>query len=165
MDIDRIPEKASVFIDANIFIYHFAGVSEKCTRFLQRVREGEVVTTVSSIVVAEVIHRRMIAEAIDKGLVNTKNVVRKLKESPEMVKTLSQYSQDVEDILSLPIMVEPVTKEDIASSKLKRNNYGLLTNDSLNLACMERLKIADIVTHDNDFDNLHGLNIWKPDDI
>lgn len=79
MDIDKIPNKISVFIDTNIFIYHFAGVSERCTRFLHKIRKGELIATVSSIVIAEVIHRRMIAEVIDKDLATIKNAVRKLK--------------------------------------------------------------------------------------
>ena len=47
MDIDAIPDGTLVFVDANIFIYHFAGVSDKCTRFLQRVLKGEVKAVVS----------------------------------------------------------------------------------------------------------------------
>jgi len=66
LDIDKIPDKSRVFIDANIFIYHFAGVSNQCAK---------------------------------------------------------------------------------------------------NLAFMERHKIIYIVTHDNDFDNIPCISIWKPVDI
>ncbi|RKY02162.1 hypothetical protein DRP77_08380 [Candidatus Poribacteria bacterium] len=165
MDIDAIPDGTLVFVDANIFIYHFAGVSDKCTRFLQRVLKGEVKAVVSTIVMAELIHRRMVAEAVEKGFVTLRNAVRKLKENPRIVKLLSQYSRDVEAILALPIIVEPITRDDIISSGQLRERYGLMTNDSLNLACMERLGIRDIATRDEDFEAVEWINVWKPDDI
>jgi len=66
----------------------------------------------------------MIAEVIDNDLATIKNVIKKLKGSPDIVKTLSQYSKDINNILALSIIVEPITKEDIIKSQMERNNYG-----------------------------------------
>jgi len=165
LDIEKIPDKSRVFIDANIFIYHFAGVSNQCADLLYRVVNRKIDAMVSTIVIAEIIHRRMIAEALDNGLATTKNVIKKLKKYPDMVKSLTQYSEDIENILSMPITVEPVTKSDIINSVSLRAKYGLLTNDSLNLAFMKRHKIINIVTHDNDFDTIPDTTICKPVDI
>lgn len=42
MDLNEVTNSSRVYIDANIFIYHFSGVSEQCTRFLERCETGEV---------------------------------------------------------------------------------------------------------------------------
>ena len=165
MYINDIPDSRGVFIDANIFIYHFAGISKQCTHLFERIRDGELTGFVNTIILAEVLHRRMIAEAIEKGLVTSKNAVRRLKERPDFVKSLTQYSQDVQDIIKTPLTVESVTKEDILASASIRRAHGVLTNDSIILATMERLSIVDFVTHDNDFDDISKLKLWKPDDI
>jgi len=163
--INDIPDSNKVFIDANIFIYHFAGISKQSTHLFERIRDGELTGFVNTIILAEVLHRRMIAEAVEKGLVTSKNAVRRLKEHPDSVKSLTQYSQDVQDIIQIPLTVESVTKADILASAKIRSAHGILTNDSIILATMERLSIIDFVTHDDDFDSISKLNLWKPDDI
>ena len=165
MYINDLPEKSKVFIDANIFIYHFAGISQQCKHFFKRIREGKLNSFVNTTILAEVLHRRMIAEAIEKELVPSKSAVRRLKKRPELVKELTQYSQDVRDIIQTPLTVESVTKADILASAKIRSVHGLLTNDSIILATMERLSVVDFVTHDNDFDDISKLKLWKPDDI
>ena len=165
MHINDIPDSRKVFIDANIFIYHFAGISEQCTHLFERIRDGKLTGLVNTIILTEVLHRRMIVEAIEKGLVTPKNAVRRLKERSDFVKSLTQYSTDVQNIIQTPLIVESVTKADILTSANIRRAHGMLTNDSIILATMERLSIIDFVTHDNDFDSITKLKLWKPDDI
>ena len=42
MKLTEIPEGEAVFIDANIFIYHFAGASEECKEFLKDCAKKEL---------------------------------------------------------------------------------------------------------------------------
>jgi len=68
MAID-FPDGSEVFVDANIFIYHFSGPTEytdSCTQFLQRIEDGELLGLTSMLVVAETLHRLMIIEATSK---------------------------------------------------------------------------------------------------
>jgi len=37
-----IPINSRIFIDSNIFIYHFLNVSESCTNFLEKVELREI---------------------------------------------------------------------------------------------------------------------------
>ena len=53
-----------VFIDANIFIYHFGGRSLECKKFLERCARRLLLGYTATPVIGEVLHRRMIAEAI-----------------------------------------------------------------------------------------------------
>ena len=79
-----------VFIDANIFIYHFGGRSMEGKAFLERCARRELLGYTFTPVLAEVLHRHMVAEAIAKGLVTARTAVRKLGETPELVKQLTQ---------------------------------------------------------------------------
>lgn len=76
MDINSIPGQVSALMDANIFIYHLAGLSPDCTSFLRRVARGEFDSHVTTVVIAEVLHRRMLGEAVAKGLVSPSQALK-----------------------------------------------------------------------------------------
>lgn len=59
MRLDDLPPAPSVFIGANIFIYHFTGASEECTRFGRRCEAGELAGVASVSVLREVLRRLM----------------------------------------------------------------------------------------------------------
>lgn len=65
-DLATLPSGARIFIDANIFIYHFtqAPLTSAYTAFLQRVEAGDLHGITSIVAFAEVAHRLMILEAI-----------------------------------------------------------------------------------------------------
>jgi len=99
-----------VFIDANIFIYHFGGQSLECRVLLERCARRNLSGYTSTPVLAEVLHRRMVAEAIAQGLVTAKTAVRKLGETPEMVRHLTVYQEDVSKISQMHITILPLTQ-------------------------------------------------------
>ena len=60
------PDHSEVFVDANIFIYHFSGPTEHtdaCTQFLQRIEEARLSGLTSVLILTETLHRLMIIEA------------------------------------------------------------------------------------------------------
>ena len=60
MRLSGLPEGTRVFIDANIFIYHFSAASRfnsSCTDFLERVEFGAVHGVTSAAIVQETVHR------------------------------------------------------------------------------------------------------------
>ena len=89
MDINLLPDGIACLIDANIFIYYLSGVSGDCKAFLQRIVQGEIQSYITTTVVAEVLHRRMIGEAVAKGLVTPSKVLSKLKANPNLIKGLT----------------------------------------------------------------------------
>lgn len=165
MDINAIPGQVSALIDANIFIYHLAGLSSDCTTFLRRVARGEFDSYVTTIVIAEALHRRMLGESVAKGLVSASQALKRLKANPELVTQLTDYIADVRTILLLPIKIAEITAADIESSHSLRQAHGLFVNDSINLACAERLGIKHIVTRDGDFAVVPDLSVWSPADF
>jgi predicted nucleic acid-binding protein len=79
MTLKQIVSGTKVFIDANIFIYHFTGVSDECSDFLNRCERGDIFGITSANVLLEVLHRLMMIEAIRKKIVRPPNIVKKLK--------------------------------------------------------------------------------------
>ena len=52
--------------------------------------------------------------------------------------------------------------KDLHRGKQVRQEYGLLTNDSLIVAVMQRHRLRHLATHDRDFARLPILHIWQP---
>ena len=165
MTLAEVRAGDTVFIDANIFIYHFGGRSAECRAFLERCARREVQGYTSTLVLAEVLHRLMVAEAITKGLVTAKTAVRKLGETPGLVKQLTQYQDDVNTIFQMNITILTLTSEVVQSSAEVRRSVGLLTNDSLLVACMRTYALTKLATANGDFDHVGELEIHKPTDL
>ena len=81
MFLDEIPTGTRVFVDSNIFIYHFLGISESCTSFLSRAESQDIVAYTSTIVLAEVLHRLMIAEVVERYNLKPKDALEFLKKT------------------------------------------------------------------------------------
>jgi len=117
------------------------------------------------VIIAEVLHRRMMAEALAKGVITAGQLLKKLKADPSLITGLSNYVAEVEDLLLLPFSIVEVIFADIKASHALRQMHGMFVNDSINLACATRFGITDVVTHDSDFARVAGINVWSPTDV
>lgn len=93
MAFEELPPGQTIVIDANIFVYHFSGVSVDCTRLLERCAAADLVGVTPAHTVLEAAHRLMLLEAVTKGIVTRGDVARKLAEKPEAVMQLTEYSR------------------------------------------------------------------------
>lgn len=164
MNFDDIRNGARVFIDANIFIYALRATSPQCRSLLTRCDSGALEGWITTSIVAEVAHRRMIQEAQMLGLVGS-NPARALAEKPAIIRQLNRYSEEVRDLLGSGIGVEPVLPADFHLALEFQQQFGLLTNDSLNLAVARRLGLTEIATADRGFDAAQGFIVYKPADV
>lgn len=161
----KIPTDAKVFIDSNIFIYHFLGnhiLSGSCTNLLKNIEDGIYHGYTSVVVLKEVLHILMLSDAIELYDLKPNSAVTYLEKHPEIVKNLTKSSDSIEKIEQMNIVILPLTNIDIIKSRIIRENYGLLTNDSVNLFLMQNHNIPYIATNDSDFDNIKHSHIWKP---
>ncbi len=163
--LDAISPGQVVFVDASIFIYHFTGRSQACRALLERCEAGEVQGITAAHVVMEVLHRLMMLEAVQKGLVSPGNVVRRLKERPEVVRRLSDYAGYAGRIPGMGIEVLPVEPEVVQASQQIRTQAGLLISDSITVAMMEQQRIRAVATQDQDFARVAGLQVFVADDL
>lgn len=58
MDIKLLPAGARCLVDANIIIYNLGGLSLDCKAFVARVTRHEVEAFLTTVILAEVLHRR-----------------------------------------------------------------------------------------------------------
>ena len=106
MPVDRLPNLPAgthVFLDANVFIYAFAGHSKECHDLLRRCSTEEVFGITTLDVINEVTHRLMLAEAVAKGVI-TKGNVSALKGKWRDVAKLSEYWTLAARIFALNIL-------------------------------------------------------------
>lgn len=160
-----LPDQSEIFVDANIFIYHFSGPTEytnPCTQFLQRIEGAKLFGFTSTLVVAETLHRLMIIEATSKLRIEPKAAIHHLKTHPLDVKKLTEHMRVPEKIYDIGIKILPVEINDILKSNDIKKEYGLLTNDTITLAVMRRHHLTNIATNDPDFERIGGLVIWRP---
>lgn len=165
MTFDALKAGDAVFIDANVFIYHCNGISSDCKQFLSRCSDKNIAGYSATFTLAEVLHRFMIAEAVRKKYIRSKNPVKQLKKHPEIITHLSDYSADVASIQTMNITILDLTQKTLHTSEAIRNTEGLLTNDSLLLAVMKQANLTKLATNDNDFDHIRWLDLYKPADV
>jgi len=165
LTLNEVQTGQTVFVDANIFIYHFTGRSRVCMSFLERCENGKVRGITGTHVLLEVLHRLMAMEAVQQGLVSSSDVARKLKEQPQIVRALSNYARNVARIEDIGVQVRPVGFEEIRASYEVRTRTGLLVYDSVSVAMMEQMGVAAIATEDRDFGVLPELQVYTAGDI
>jgi len=161
----ELPAGHTVFIDANIFIYHFTGLSQECSRFLERYERGDLWGVTAVHVLLEVLHRMMMIEAVTKKLVTSGNVAKKLRTKPNVVKQLADYQTQTEAILEMGIEVVGLTSDALRISHPYRRWDGLLVNDSLIATVMDAEVISDLITANPDFTPVPGLESIAPLDL
>lgn len=170
MDLASIPNGTRVFVDTNIFFLHFLGKSATCTALIQRIHLGDLSAYVNSRVLLDLLHKMMLAEAVQKGLIQ-KARAEKLKDwlvrNRAQAGQLTAYQTQFESILSLRISLLRTTKKLLKDTKAERLAHGLMAGDSLHLGSMNRHSpiIPNLATNDGDFYHVPAVTIWKPMDV
>ena len=165
MRLDDLQSETTVFIDANIFIYHFTGASEECTRFLRRCEAGELIASTSVSVLLEVLHRLMMVEAVRSGAIRPPKVLEKLRRRPEVVRSLSEYYVQTARIPDMRISVRVLSEDVLAASQRVRHEHGLLVGDSLLLAAMRAEGVRTLASHDADLRRISQIEVAAPADV
>lgn len=163
--LEEIGPGSMVFVDANIFIYHFTGRSMACRTLLERCEEGEVLGITGAHVVLEVLHRLMMLEAVQKDLISPGNVARRLRERLDIVRALDEYARHAGRIDDMGVRILPVDAQVVRASHEVRRAAGLLINDSVSVAMMQQDGIRAIATQDQDFKTVPGLQVYLARDI
>jgi len=163
--LDALPDESSVFVDANIFIYHFTGASVWCRRLLDRCAGGRLHGITSLPVLLEVAHRLMIIEAQQDQLVRGSNPGEKLTRLPAVVRRLHRYEEWTLAIPRMGVEVEEVTQPDFIRSLDVRRTTGLLALDALIVAVMRRLRLTNLASADQGFRVVSRLSVLEPNDL
>lgn len=166
MFLSDLEDGLPVFIDANIFIYHFSKESRfnsASSKFLERAEEGEINGVTSTSIILEATHRMMILEAtVILPEIKAKDLVKYLKIHPEIVKKLLNHQSIPLKIASFNLEIISPDIDTIARSQQMKSQYGFLSNDALILQIMEDRKINNLASNDSDFQKVPFVTLYKP---
>jgi len=161
-----LPDGATVFIDANIFLHTILGTakeSEPSAYFLSQVDNGILNGTTSVIVLNEVLHRLLIASVVSGSGISPDSAVSFLKKNPATVRDATAVWELVDDILNIRnLEIFAISDVTFQRSLAIMQEYGLLSNDALHVASMDEHSITTLVTYDRDFENISRITVWNP---
>lgn len=161
----NLPAGARCFIDANIFYYHYIDTppfSEPCSDLLQRVLDGDVTGVSSPHVMAEAVHKVMLAEAASHFGLPRPGILRWLQNHPGRIGELHEFRELAEDFGRMNLTVVDLDLPTLERAAVLSRRTGLLTNDAITVALMAGAALVDLATNDADFDVVPGVTVWKP---
>jgi predicted nucleic acid-binding protein len=160
-----VPAGASLFIDANTFVYHFSPhpvFGAACTGLLDRIAQGQIAGSTSLDVVRDVAHRMMTIEAMSREGWPAAGIARRLRRHPTVVQSLSLFRQAVDEIPKMGVnIVLPPASIGSAAAALSQQ-HGLLSGDATVVAVMQHFGIVHLASHDDDFDRVRWLTRYMP---
>jgi predicted nucleic acid-binding protein len=160
-----LPAGVTVFLDANVFIYHFSQHPQfgaAATALLERIENHEMMGITSASVMVDVSHRLMTLEAsVVLGWPMT-GIAHRLKRHPAEVQNLSRYRQALDEITLLGIHILPITGPLVSLAADVSRQHGLLCNDALVVAVMRDHGLTHLASHDADFDRVAGITRYAP---
>lgn len=160
-----IANDTRVFIDSNIFIYHFSNFepfAASCLKLFQRIEDGDISGYTSTVVLAEVLHRLMVIEAAKKFYIQPKNVVKYLKENPNKISSLTDHPKSLDFIERIGVTILPVNAHDLKVSIDLKKEFGLLTIDAINVSVIKNNDLAALASNDGDYDRVKFLTQYRP---
>ena len=158
--IATIANGARVMVDANILVYALNPLAQHhavCGELLRRSARGDVSLFATVSIVSDVLHRVMVLEVIALQLAPRAADARALlKQQPQRVTQLTRYRTVLRDLRQAGV------DRDLHASRQAREQHGLLANDSLIVAVMERERITTLATNDPDFERIGGVVVRTP---
>lgn len=165
MTFADIPAGASLFLDANTFVYHFTPhplLGATCGSLLLRVMRREVSASTSLDVLSDVAHRVMTLEAMAKYSWPATGIVQRQRSRPRVIQSLSRFRRATDAVprFGVQILLPPPSIVSVAAAISQQ--HGLLSGDALIVATMQQFGISSIASHDADFDRVPGLVRYAP---
>ena len=154
----------SVFLDANPIVYHFAPhptLAPACAGLFERIEQGEIRAFTSTHILSEAAHRLMTYEA-SRVFGWTSKIVERLKQHPDRIAQLTDFRTSIENTIKFGVQVLTVPPAMIDAAASVSQQTGLLTNDALLVAVMQAHGLANLASHDADFDRVPGLTRYAP---
>lgn len=155
----------AVFVDANIFVYHFAPdpiFQIPCGQLLQRIENHQIHGFTSTHVLAEAAHRLMTLEARTRMGWSAGKVVQRLKQNPSTFQCLTGFRTAIERVVQSRIVVLPASAALLAAALGLCQQPGMLITDSLTVALMQANGLSKIASDDSDFDRVPGIIRYGP---
>jgi predicted nucleic acid-binding protein len=165
MTFDDLLTGDAVFVDANVFTYHFQGHptwGAACTNLLNRIENQDLQGFTSVPVLGEVAHRMMTIQAHHDWGWPFAGIGNRLRTHPDEVRKLTAFRSAVDKLLQGRLHVLTADSAALRMAVALCQQIGMLTNDALTVAVMQMNSIAKIASHDADFDRVPGITRYAP---
>jgi predicted nucleic acid-binding protein len=133
-----------------------------CTEFMKRVAGGEIKCVVSIPVLADALHRVMLAEIRGRHGLDRTGLVAWIQRHRDRLAELTETLAACDQLERLPLRVLSQDVVLLRQAMHLSAAHGLLTSDATIVALMQRHGLRHLVTNDDDFDRVPGLTVWKP---
>jgi predicted nucleic acid-binding protein len=165
MTFADLPAGASLFLDANVLVYHFQphpvfGLA--CSQLIQSIENDQVRGLTSTHVLSEVAHRLMAMEASLLPGWTASKVIQRLRQQPAVLQSFTRFPSAVQTVLQSRIEMLTIARALIASATALSQQTGLLSNDALIVAVMQEHGLTNLASNDADFDRVPGLTRYAP---
>ena len=121
MNFAAIPSGASVFVDANVLVYHFSGEATfgpPCTDLIKRIERQEIRGFTSAHALIDVAHRLMTIEAIMDFGWPVANIARRLRRHHSEIPRLLRWRQAIDAVPRIGRRLRPCSNADTIRSSL-----------------------------------------------
>lgn len=165
MSFDALPPGTAIFVDANTWIYHFTAqprFGASCTALVARIEQQVVSGFTSTHILTEVAHRLMLIEASTTFGWPLAGALKRLQRHPREIQKLVQFRAALREILQTGIQVLTITPAQIDAAAAVSQQTGLLSNDALVVAVMQTQGLANLASHDAEFDRVPGITRYGP---
>src|SRR5690242_12420076 len=105
MTLADAPSSASLFLDANLLVFHFAPhpvLGPDCSQLMERIENKDLMAYTSTHVLSEAAHRLMTFEASQRFGWPSK-IVERLKRQPALIQQLTNFRQAIDQVPQLGI--------------------------------------------------------------
>jgi predicted nucleic acid-binding protein len=160
-----VPSGASLFVDANTLVYHFAAdplLGPACRQLLDRIKVRDIQGLSSTHVLSDLAHRMMTIEAMQVFGWPAAGIFRRLRRHPAEIQKLGLFRQAVEGVQRFGLQLVSVTPRLISAAAEISQQHGLLSGDALVVAVMREHGLTCLASHDADFDRVPGLTRYAP---
>lgn len=165
MKFTDLPSGERVFLDANVFVYHFTQhpqFGHACTQLMARIERQELMGFSATHVLTEVAHRLMTLEAASLMGWPFAGIMRRLKRHPEVVQQLVAFRQAVEHVCTSRIQLLTIPAQFIPAGTICSQQTGLLSSDALLVVLMQQHGLTNLASLDEDFDRIPELTRYAP---
>lgn len=110
---------ASLFVDANTLVYHFAAdpvLGPACRRLLDRIKVRDIQGFSSTHVLSDLAHRMMTIEAMQVFGWPAAGLLRRLRRRPAEIQKLVPFRQAVEGVQRFGLQLAPVTPRLVSAA-------------------------------------------------
>jgi predicted nucleic acid-binding protein len=155
----------SVFLDANVLVYHFAPdpvFGPHCAPLVQRIDSRELSGFTSTHVLTETAHRLMGIEASARFGWPFAGMARRLKDHAAEVQKLTAFRRALQTVVDSKVQVLSITPALVVAAAGISQQTGLLSNDALIVAVMQNHGLSNLASNDADFDRVPGLTRYAP---